>query len=56
MERKYAIKPVNLIIANESKAPVFLSRSVRLKANEAAIVKVRMKNYSEFIVTINKYA
>ena len=32
-DRRYAIKPVNLIIANESKAPVFLSRRVRLKAN-----------------------
>ena len=32
-DRGYAIKPVNLIIANENKAPVFLSRRVRLKAN-----------------------
>ena len=46
-DRRYAIKPVNLIIANENKAPVFLSRSVRLKANEAAIVSFRMKNYNE---------
>ena len=46
-ERKYVIKPVNLIITNENKAPVFLSRSVRLKANEAAIVSLRMKNYNE---------
>ena len=30
-----------------NKAPVFLSRSVRLKANEAAIVSLRMKNYNE---------
>ena len=27
--------------------PVFLSRRVRLKANEAAIVGLRMKNYNE---------
>ena len=46
-DRRYAIKPVNLIIANENKAPIFLSRRVRLKANEAAIVGLRMKNYNE---------
>ena len=46
-DRRYAIKPVNLIIANENKASVFLSRRVRLKANEAAIVSLRMKNYNE---------
>ena len=46
-ERKYVIKPVNLIMANENKAPVFLSRRVRFKANEAAIVSLRMKNYNE---------
>ena len=46
-DRRYAIKPVNLIIANENKAPVFLSRRVRLKANEAAIISLRMKNYKE---------
>ena len=34
-------------MANENKAPVFLSRRVRLKANEAAIVSLRMKNYNE---------
>ena len=46
-ERKYVIKPVNLIMANENKAPVFLRRRVRLKWNEAAIVSLRMKNYNE---------
>ena len=46
-DRKYVIKPVNLIMANEIKVPVFLSRKVRLKANEAAIVSLRMKNYNE---------
>ena len=34
-DRKYVIKPVNLIMANEKKAPVFLNRRVRLEANEA---------------------
>ena len=46
-DRKYVIKPVNLIMANENKVPVFLSRRVRLKANEAAVVGLRMKNYNE---------
>ena len=34
-------------MANDNKVPVFLSRRVRLKANEAAIVGLRMKNYNE---------
>ena len=43
-ERKNIIKPVKLIMVNEKKqAPVFLSRRVRLEANEAAIVSLRMK-------------
>ena len=46
-ERKYVIKPVNLIMANENKVSVFLIRRLRLKANEAAIVSLRMKKYNE---------
>ena len=46
-ERKYVVKPVNLIKGNENKAPVFLSWRVRLKTNETAIVSLRMKNYNE---------
>ena len=46
-DRRYVIKPVKLIMANENKAPVFLSRRVRLKATEAAIVSLRMKHYNE---------
>ena len=45
--RNYVIKPGNLMMANENKAPVFLSRRIRLKANEAAIVGLRIKNYNE---------
>ena len=45
-DRKYVIKPINLIMANENKAPVFLSRRVSLKVNEAAIEGFRMKNYN----------
>ena len=48
-ERKYVIEPINLIMANENKVPVFLSRRVRLKANEAAIVDLRKKNYTELV-------
>ena len=48
-ERKYAIKPVILIMVKENKAPVFMSGRVGLKANElkAEIVSLRMKNYDE---------
>ena len=46
-ESKYVFKPVNLIMAKENKAPVFLSKRVRLKAIEAAIVNLRLKNYNE---------
>ena len=45
--RKYVIKQVKWTMANEIKASVFLSREVRLKANEAAIVSLRKKNYNE---------
>ena len=48
-DRKYVNKPVNLIMANENKAPVFLSKRVRLKANEAVIVCLRMKKFNQRI-------
>ena len=51
-DRRYAIKPLILIMADENKAQVFLSRRVRLKANEAAIVSLRMKTYNQ--ITDNK--
>ena len=35
-DRRYAIKPVNLIIANENKAPVFLSRRVCAKGERSS--------------------
>ena len=44
--KKNVIKPVILIMANDKKAPVFLNRRVRLKANKAVIVSLRMKNYN----------
>ena len=46
-EKKYAIKLVKLKMANENKTPVFLNRRVRLNANKAAIVSLRIKNYNE---------
>ena len=46
-ERKYVIKPVNLIMVNEIKTAVFLNMRVRMKANEAAIVSLRMRNFNE---------
>ena len=41
------IEPLNLVMANENKFPLFLNRRVRLKANEAAIIGLRTKNYNE---------
>ena len=46
-ERNYVIYLVNFLMTKENKAPVFFSRRVRLKAKEAAIVSLRMKNYNE---------
>ena len=48
-ESKYVIKPVNSLMTKESKAPVFLSRRVRLKTKKSAIVGVGMKNYKELV-------
>ena len=36
-----------MIRAYENKVPVVLNRRLRLKAKEAAIVNLRMKNYNE---------
>ena len=46
-ERKYVNRPVNLIMKNENKATVFMSRRVRLKANEGAIASLWLKKYNE---------
>ena len=46
-ERKYVIKPLSLIMANEIKAPVFLSRRLMFKANETTIVILRTKSFNE---------
>ena len=47
MFRKYVTKLVKLIMTQKCKAPVFLSRRVRLKADEATIVSLKMKNYNQ---------
>ena len=46
-ERKCVTKLMNLTMTQVSKAPVSLSGRVRLKANEAAILSLRMRNYNE---------
>ena len=51
-EKKCVTKLLNLISTNDCKASVLLSRRVRLKANEAAIVSLRMRNFIE--LTDNK--
>ena len=40
-------KPVNFMLTQERKAPVFLSRRVRLEANEAAIVSLTMRIFNQ---------
>ena len=46
-EKKYVIQRVILLMTNEDKSPVFFSRRVWLKMNEAAIVSLRMVNTNE---------
>ena len=46
-EKKYVIKPVNLMMTNGSKTPVILNRRVRSKVNEDATVSLKKKNYNE---------
>ena len=46
-ERKCVTKLMNLTMTQVSKAPVSLSGRVRLKANEVAILSLRMRNYNE---------
>ena len=46
-DRKYVIKPVNLIMANENKVPVFLSRRVRLKASRRQMMDYRVVQISQ---------
>ena len=46
-ERKYEKKPVNKILINQAKMPVFLDRKFRLKPNQAVIATFRTRNLNE---------
>ena len=46
-ERKYEKKPLNMILINQAKVPIFLDRKVRLKPNQAVIATFRMRNLNE---------
>ena len=43
-ERKYGKKPINKILVNQAKVPIFLDRKVRLKTHQAVIATFRMRN------------
>ena len=46
-ERKYEKKPLNKILINQAKVPIFLDRKVRLKPNQAVVATFRMRNLNE---------
>ena len=46
-ERKYEKKPLNKILINQAKMPIFLDRKVRLKPNQAEVATFRMRNLNE---------
>ena len=46
-ERKYKKKPINKILINREKVPIFLDRKVRLKPHQAVISTFRMRNSNE---------
>ena len=46
-ERKNEKKPLNKILINQAKVPIFLDRKVRLKPNQAVIATFRMRNLNE---------
>ena len=46
-ERKYERKPLNRILINQAKVPIFLDRKVRLKPNQAEVATFRMRNLNE---------
>ena len=43
-ERKYEKKPLNKILINQTKLPIFLDPKVRLKLNQAVVATFRMRN------------
>ena len=46
-ERKYEKRPLNRILINQAKVPIFLDRKVRLKPNQAVVATFRMRNLNE---------
>ena len=46
-ERKYEKKPLNKILINQAKVPIFLDRKVRLKPNQAVVATFKMRNLNE---------
>ena len=46
-ERKYEKRPLNNILINQAKVPIFLVRKVRLKPNQAVVATFRMRNLNE---------
>ena len=46
-ERMYEKKPLNKILINQAKVPIFLDRKVRLKPNQAVVATFRMRNLNE---------
>ena len=43
-DRKYVRKPVNRIITDENKVPIFLDRKVKLHPGQAVVANLRMRN------------
>ena len=46
-ERKYEKKPLNKILINQAKVPIFLYREVKLKPNQAVVATFKMRNLNE---------
>ena len=46
-ERKYEKRPLNKILINQAKVPIFLDRKVRLKPHQAVVATFRMRNLNE---------
>ena len=46
-ERNYEKRPLNKILINQAKVPIFLDRKVRLKTNQAVVATFRMRNLNE---------
>ena len=54
-ERKYEKKPLNKILINQAKMPIFMDRKVRLKTNQAVVAAFRMRNLNELSIDRQVY-